>query len=75
MSRKYQAGQYTDPRSVVVESRITNLGLIANGSTTPSNGVAGYAKGCLWINDQGSAGSLLYINTGSTTSATWTNLA
>lgn len=41
----------------------------------PTNGIAGFAKGALFHNFLGSAGSLLYINTGSNTSATWTNIA
>ncbi len=45
------------------------------GDTTPTNGQSGFVKGCLYSNLSGSAGSLLYINTGSATSTTWTNLA
>lgn len=40
----------------------------------PTNGIAGFAKGALFHNFKGSAGSLLYVNTGSNTSATWTNI-
>ena len=40
----------------------------------PTNGIAGFAKGALFLNVKGSAGSLLYSNTGSNTSATWTNI-
>lgn len=40
----------------------------------PTNGIAGFAKGALFINVKGSVGSLLYVNTGSSTSATWTNV-
>jgi len=38
---------------------------------TPTNGRTGYAPSCLWQNPYGAVGSLLYINTGSVTSATW----
>jgi hypothetical protein len=41
----------------------------------PSNGVAGYAPGCLWQNVAGTAGSVLYVNQGTYTSATWLNIA
>lgn len=40
----------------------------------PTNAIAGFAKGALFINYKGSVGSLLYVNTGSNTSATWTNV-
>lgn len=43
--------------------------------TTPTNGVAGYAKGCTWQNLNGTAGTLFYINQGTVTSATWFALA
>lgn len=48
-----------------------------SNSTTgvPTNGVAGFAKGALFHNFKGSVGSLLYINTGTVTSATWLNIA
>lgn len=41
----------------------------------PTNGIAGFAPGALFRNWKGSSGSLLYINTGSNTSATWLNIA
>lgn len=37
----------------------------------PTDGIAGFAPGALFHNFKGSAGSLLYINNGSNTSATW----
>ncbi len=43
--------------------------------TTPTNSQGGYAAGCLWININGAAASLLYVNSGSNTSSTWTNIA
>lgn len=41
----------------------------------PTNGIAGFAPGALFMNYKGSVGSLLYINTGTQTSATWLNIA
>lgn len=41
----------------------------------PTAGITGFAKGALFQNFKGSAGSLLYINTGSNTSATWVAIA
>lgn len=40
----------------------------------PTNGIAGFAPGAEFRNFKGSVGSLLYINTGTATSATWTNV-
>ena len=40
----------------------------------PTNSIAGFAPACLFLNFKGSVGSLLYVNTGSNTSATWTNV-
>jgi len=40
----------------------------------PTASIAGFAPGALFLNFKGSAGSLLYVNSGSATSATWTNL-
>jgi hypothetical protein len=43
-------------------------------NTTPTDGVANYMTGCLWINRSGSPGSVLYVNIGSNTSANWLNI-
>lgn len=40
----------------------------------PTNGVAGFAPGALFLNFKGGVGSLHYVNTGTATSATWTNI-
>ena len=40
----------------------------------PTNSITGFAKGALFINFLGTVGSLLYVNTGSSTSTTWTNI-
>ena len=43
--------------------------LLAAGTTVPTDGVAGYAPGCIFIDLDGSAGSRLFCNDGSVTSA------
>lgn len=43
--------------------------LLAYGVTVPSDGAAGYAGGCIFIHTDGSAGTFLYCNEGSNTSA------
>lgn len=43
--------------------------LFASSSTVPADGAAGYAPGCLFIQDDGAAGLQLYVNEGSATSA------
>lgn len=40
----------------------------------PTNGIPGFGKGALFINFKGTAGTLLYVNTGTLASATWTNI-
>jgi hypothetical protein len=40
----------------------------------PTNGIAGFAPGALFLNFKGTTGSLVYANSGSNTSATWTNI-
>ena len=40
----------------------------------PTNGIQGFAPGALFLNFKGAAGSALYCNTGSFTSATWLNI-
>ena len=44
------------------------------GSGVPTNGIGGFAPGALFFNFKGSVGSLLYVNTGTNISATWTNI-
>ena len=40
----------------------------------PTAAITGFAPGALFINFKGSVGSLLYVNTGTNASATWTNV-
>lgn len=41
----------------------------------PTNGVAGFAPAAIWQNWLGTIGSLIYVNSGTVTSTTWTNIA
>ena len=58
------------------------LGLPTRGGTSsnsttgvPTNGIAGFATGCLFLNFKGGVGTSLYVNQGTQTSATWLNIA
>ena len=39
-----------------------------SGTTVPSDGAAGYAKGCVFIKTDGGVGTTMYVNEGSATS-------
>lgn len=41
----------------------------------PTAGIAGFAPGALFLNFKGTVGSVLYVNVGTNTSATWLNIA
>ena len=43
--------------------------LMAYGTTVPSDGVSGYSTGCLFVHTDGGAGTALYCNEGSSSSA------
>ena len=57
------------PTVTVLEYDGSGKVLLATGATVPTDADAGYAKGCLFIKTSGSAGSTLYLNEGSSTSA------
>ncbi len=61
--------------SVPVIERLPEGVVQQYGRGAPTNSQPGFVKGCLYQNLSGSAGSLLYINTGSVTSSTWLNIA
>jgi hypothetical protein len=44
-------------------------------NTAPTAAAAGYGVGCEWTNTAGAAGAILYINQGTTSSATWLAIA
>lgn len=71
MSKRFER-QYTTGQGVAADRY---YGITREESvTTPTNGASGYAPGCLWQNMAGSAGSVLYVNIGTNTSATWLNI-
>ncbi|MBK7363156.1 MAG: hypothetical protein IPJ01_12775 [Micavibrio sp.] len=47
--------------------RVNNKDMWRMGDTVPTDGEAGYHKGCIWIKTDGGAGTTLYINEGSET--------
>jgi hypothetical protein len=57
-----------DGTGVILE--VPGVGILqAYGATVPSEGAAGYAPGCIFHHTDGSAGTCLYCNEGSVTSA------
>lgn len=72
MSKRYDLQSNAEKRNFY----IPGLGyLLAWDTTTPTNGLANFAPGCIFQNVAGSVGSLVYVNVGSKTSATWLNIA
>lgn len=68
MSRKFNQ-QFADPKGVLLVGLPGfGNGLIAEGTTKPTDGTSGYAAGCLFFKRGGSIGDQLYMNEGSNTS-------
>ena len=68
MSNKLRARQYSDARGIIAEGFDGN-GVLAQGTTVPTDGSAGYSPGCLFIDrDNTTDGLFLYINEGTATS-------
>ena len=53
----------------VVASADNGDSLIVAGTTVPADGADGFATGCIFMKTDGGAGSALYVNEGSNTSA------
>lgn len=70
MSQKNRP-QYADPKGIISNSFTPNMGLIAQFAGTPTASITGFEKGALVFD---TTNGILYYNTGSTTSATWTQL-
>ncbi len=66
-----------DATGVIVEKMPLGA-LIVTFPGTPSNqslnSANGFAPGCIYINTAGAVGSYIYINSGTATSATWSNI-
>jgi hypothetical protein len=65
---------FVDPKGAIINKPGTGI-LLALGTTVPSDGAAGYATGCLFMHTDGGAGTSLYVNEGSVTSADFNALA
>ncbi len=63
-----------DATGVVIDNEPLGK-LLVYGTVAPTASAAGFQTGCLYVNTSGTVGGLLYINTGSNTSATWLNIA
>ena len=53
----------------VVASNDNGDFLIVAGTSVPTNGASGYATGCLYLKTDGVAGTALWVNEGSNSSA------
>ena len=58
---------YVEPKGAIVRKPGVGI-LVANGTTPPTNATTGYAPGCIFIHEDGSANGTLYINDGTATS-------
>lgn len=67
MSRSIRP-HFVSPQSIYFRDTAGN-GILAFGTTVPSDGAAGYASGCLFMDTDASAGAQLFVNEGSATSA------
>lgn len=56
------------PSVTVLETDSSEMVTRAKGTTVPTDGDAGYAKGCIFVDTDASLGSILYLNEGSETS-------
>lgn len=64
--RLYDHRQFADAKGAVI---LGPAGIeFASGTTVPSDATAGYARGCLFLDLDGAAGSRLFINEGTETS-------
>ncbi len=72
MSRKF-VKQYADPKGSLIEDPL-GLVVFAEGAAAPTNSQSGFAKGCIYINTAGTAGTLVYCNIGTATSTNWQNI-
>ncbi len=74
MSTKLRPAQFKDPLSIIVED-FNMKGLLAAGATVPTAATAGYAPGCIFVDNDAGAGLQLYINEGTAASCSFVPLA
>lgn len=72
MSTKFKQ-QYTDPRGAMWEKPGVGI-MMAAGITKPTDGTIGYANGCIFIDQDASAGATLFINEGTITSCDFNSI-
>ena len=62
MSARFAKG-YADPQGKVIE--VPGYGItLAVGTTVPADATAGYAPGCIFMDQDGAAGAQVYVNEG-----------
>jgi hypothetical protein len=64
--KKFRPG-YMDSKAVILEG-FDGAGILAEGTTVPTDATAGYHPGCLFFKRAGTAGTQVYINEGTATS-------
>lgn len=70
MSKKYQPGQYKDPKGIIIDSPVgTFRGLVGFTAGTPTASQSGWE---LMAENYDTTNGIVYRNTGTVTSATWT---
>jgi hypothetical protein len=67
MSKRIEIG-YVDPKGAIVNKAGVGI-LIAEGTTVPADATTGYAPGCIFIKDDGTANATIYVNEGTATSS------
>lgn len=72
MSRKLLA-HYSDARGAYIEKPVVGI-LFAALTTVPADGSAGYAPGCIMIDENAAIGANFFINNGSVTSSDFDGL-
>ena len=60
--------------SVLMRDAVGDI-LHATSTTAPTHAAVGYAKGCFYIDTNASAGSVLFVNQGTRSSASWLAMA
>ncbi len=58
----------------VVISEGANVIMYILSTSAPSDSVAGYGIGCVWINKAGTAGGVMYVNIGTLALSNWINI-
>lgn len=69
MSNKLRPSQYADQKGTIAETHVANVVALAEGTSVPADGTAGYSAGSLFLLRGGTVGAQLYINQGSVTSS------